>query len=283
MKRLLPLTVAAVTLWMLAGCGSRPKQDTRGTLAFETFLIDTVCPLIEASDGPRCHFRLSMECPAATVDESLRRVVDEFVVGLYFQDDYAGSSAREAACRYRDAYLDAYLKEGSGVSELYGGDIQAATTWMSYEEVSSGRVVYNDGTLLSYSVRYESYRGGAHGNTIVSNRVLDLATGCIVALGDIFDESDMERVAVLLRERLASNYGCATIDELAEMQPFFSPREIDLTDNFYIDDQGITWQYSPYEIAPYALGVVTVTLPWVSVAPYVEEGSPVAALASQCS
>jgi hypothetical protein len=79
---------------------------------------------------------------------------------------------------------------------------------------------------------------------------------------------------------MAADLGCTTVDSLSELG-FFSPREIDLTENFYIDARGVTWQYNPYDIAPYSLGVITVTLTWDQLYPYLLEESPLIALAQQ--
>ena len=38
--------------------------------------------------------------------------------------------------------------------------------------------------------------------------------------------------------------------------------------NFFLDKEGITWSYQPYEVGPYALGIVTATLSWDDLKPY---------------
>ena len=49
-----------------------------------------------------------------------------------------------------------------------------------------------------------------------------------------------------------------TDDELSELG--FFPEYIGATENFQIDDRGITFFYNPYEIGCYALGGIEVTL-----------------------
>lgn len=41
--------------------------------------------------------------------------------------------------------------------------------------------------------------------------------------------------------------------------------------NFCFTKQGITWQFNPYEIAPYALGSFTVEIPWSELRPYLKK------------
>jgi hypothetical protein len=258
---------------LLTSCQSGVKQSEQPTLAFDTLRIDTVCPLTSDSLSPSCHFQLTMEYPVSAVKPELLHTAESFIVNLYFKDDYSDLTPSEAARRYCDNYLQNYLRDTTLVKELYGSDREAAMRWMSYEEISSGRVLYVSDRFLSYAVKFYGYSGGAHGNSSVHNSVIDLTTACPVFLGDLFPEGAMDDVAELLRQQLASDQGCSTPEALADLG-FFSPSEIDLTDNFYIDDNGITWQYNPYDIAPYAFGIVSVTLTWDQVYPYLLEESP---------
>ncbi len=272
------IVLAALTLF---GCRPQAKKDVSATVSFDTLSIDTISPLFAGEKEPACHFRLSMEYPTAAGSEELLHVVDEFVVSFYFKEDYGGLSCREAARKYCDDYLAAYKEEGKDVIDAYGKNIGEAVPWMSYEEISTGRVLYCSHGFLSYAVNFYSYRGGAHGNTSVNNKVLNLSTYCPLYLSDLFGGSAFMEVSALLRNTLAKNYGCSSVAELAETEPFFSPEEIDLTENFFIDDKGITWQYNPYEIAPYSMGLISVTLSWAQVGPYLLEDSPLAPLARE--
>jgi hypothetical protein len=266
---------------LLTACQSGVKQSDEPCLGFDTLRIDTVCPLILGDSlSPACHFQLSMEYPVSATKPELLHTAETFIVNLYFKDDYTGLSPVVAACRYRDNYLDNYLRDTTLVSELYGNDRDAAMRWMSYEEISTGRVLYVSDDFLSYAVDFYGYSGGAHGNRSVHNSVIDLQTACPVFLCDLFSEGAMEDVAELLRGQLATDLGCTAVDSLSDLG-FFSPREIDLTENFYIDDHGVTWQYNPYDIAPYALGVISVTLSWDQLYPFLLEESPLIALAGQ--
>jgi hypothetical protein len=271
--------LAAVAL--LTACQPRTQQAEEPILAFDTLSIDTICPLIMGDSlSPSCHFQLTMEYPTSAAKPELLHTAETFIVNLYFKDDYAGMSPVEAALRYRDNYLDNYLRDTTLVSELYGNDRDAAMRWMSYEEISTGRVLYVSDLFLSYAVDFYGYSGGAHGNRSVHNSVIDLNTACPIFLCDLFSVGATDEVSDLLRRQLAADQGCETPDQLADLG-FFSPREIDLTENFYVDDRGITWQYNPYDIAPYSFGIVSVTLTWDQIYPYLLEESPLIALAQE--
>ena len=39
-------------------------------------------------------------------------------------------------------------------------------------------------------------------------------------------------------------------------------QEVEPNDNFYITEDGVTFIYNHYEIAPYAMGIIKITIPW---------------------
>ena len=43
---------------------------------------------------------------------------------------------------------------------------------------------------------------------------------------------------------------------------FFTIEDIVPNNNFFLDEEGIHYAYNQYEIAPYAMGVISVTVPY---------------------
>ena len=84
---------------------------------------------------------------------------------------------------------------------------------------------------------------------------------------------------MVLRNALAVQNECETIEQLAEKNIFFSAMEIEPNDNFLLDNKGLTWIYDPYEIAPYAYGAVSVSLPWSKLVDMIDDESSVKAFA----
>jgi hypothetical protein len=40
--------------------------------------------------------------------------------------------------------------------------------------------------------------------------------------------------------------------------------------NFGLFEEGVEWLYQPYEVGPYALGIVSATIPWNQLTPYLK-------------
>lgn len=40
--------------------------------------------------------------------------------------------------------------------------------------------------------------------------------------------------------------------------------------NFAVSEEGVTWTYNPYEIAPYSMGIIDLTVTWADLKPYLK-------------
>ena len=124
----------------------------------------------------------------------------------------------------------------------------------------------------------ESYNGGAHSAHSYTNRVIDLSTGLRITEKELFREDYQDDLAKIIVEciALANNVGDAL--ELENIG-FFNIKEIYPNKNFYVDEMGITYIFNEYEIAAYALGAVTVRIPYEKIRHLLLPSAPIASLA----
>lgn len=184
----------------------------------------------------------------------------------------------------RDAEIERTLMglgfERKDAIDSYNGDEEAAATWMNYEERVTGSVLYNSDGFVCYQYNIYSYAGGAHGNTQIRNCVFDCKLKRSLALCDIFSAESYPLVSQKIRQQLMKQYDCASLDELSG-KSFFDPEKISVTENFLIDEDGMSWLFDPYEIAAYAMGEISVRLSWHDLKPLILEESPLYDLADQ--
>lgn len=114
-------------------------------------------------------------------------------------------------------------------------------------------------TLLTYAIRRIGYTGGAHGYDRTEFRTYVLDGGYEVALADLFDDDEQERLIPILRRKLYERSNVASDEALAGLGYF--PESIRPTENFRIlPDGGLLFRYNPYDIACYAAGPVEIKL-----------------------
>ena len=282
MNRFFVAFLIVASLFIQLGFYSCTTKPSDITVLLDSVAVDSVCPLFHNYEKPACHFSLRMEVPYVEDNSSLSLSLQRFLSAIprqgAFVEDSDGTVAGMAD-NYLRTYIMQYLQEGKDAIDSYGEDMQAAATWMSYEEQAEGTVYFHEGSFLSYQFKVYSYMGGAHGNTVTTNRVFDMSSQNTVTLSNLFNEESLSVVADYLRQALATQNDCQTVDELIQSGIFFSAGDIEPNDNFLLDNKGLTWIYDPYEIAPYAYGPVTVSLSWNQLVDLIDPDSSVKAYA----
>ena len=124
------------------------------------------------------------------------------------------------------------------------------------------KVHYNKNNILSISVTYYSYTGGAHGSTVIKTTNINVDTGKILFIKDFFEPGENYEEIVLQEihrqmEEDKDKYYPDAIEKLNSI-PAKQP--------FYIEEGYIVIYFDQYEIAPYASGIPEFRIP-VSVMP----------------
>lgn len=112
------------------------------------------------------------------------------------------------------------------------------------------KIVYADKDYLSFYTEEYLYLGGAHGHTLVRVGTISRATGRILKVGDFVADGERAALKKALRDGAVKALGGAE-----HLQS-----EVDVTENFYLAQDGLHFIYNEYEIACYAAGSVEVVI-----------------------
>ncbi|MGN0845358.1 MAG: DUF3298 domain-containing protein [Kiritimatiellia bacterium] len=132
-----------------------------------------------------------------------------------------------------------------------GGDGYIPKTATTWESASTYEIVYADARYVSYRAEEYEYLGGAHGNTTITVLTIDRKTGRELKLEDFIPKEKHEALLRALRE--------GAVRKLGGEYPLLN--EVEITDNFYLAEDGLHFIYNRYEIAPYAAGAIEVVIP----------------------
>lgn len=127
------------------------------------------------------------------------------------------------------------------------------------------QIIYNpmrvDQGVLSFFGAYVSYTGGVHAETVGSSITYDLITGQKLTLKDILLETATpESINDLVIKYLSSD-----ADLYANYKQIIKDRfdKNFLSDsNWYLSSTGLCFHFSPYEIGPYASGLIVAEIPY---------------------
>lgn len=115
------------------------------------------------------------------------------------------------------------------------------------------------------SVTVSDYRftGGAHGNTVYENFNVDLKTGKLLSDSDIFKDpvAARKKIAAIVYAKLVREAEDQLYEDKDEVKRALADDESALK-VLRFDRGGLEFQSIPYQVGPYAAGVVTVTVPY---------------------
>ena len=240
MKRLYLFLIAALAV---AGC--------RNAVNTGVYSEDIAMPACEGS-ADSLLMSISLE---SLQGGDIKEAVNGAILARAFDlGDSVTGSMEESASLYRENLFDEYLTENGG---------RDTVTW---EDRLTGTFTGRYGKWINYVLTYYTYRGGAHGIQTVSPIVFDAGTGNIVSEKDLFAPGYEEPVAALLREAVKVSME----KEDAELLGLVDMELVAPNNNFSVSSNGVEWIFQPYEVGPYALGIVSACVDWKLLKPYLK-------------
>ena len=243
MKNFLPLAAA---LLLATGCSLRTA----------TYSDEQATPLGEGQTDSLIQ-SVSIEYPVRGAKEEILGKIEEGILNAAFDMEELPGTVEETATRYEDNLKDEYFNEYEG-QEGKGG----VQTW---EDRVNGYFSGRYKQYLSYMVEFYGFRGGAHGINTMTPVVFDKKTGDVVPEETFFADGYREPVAALIQAHLPE----ALEGDEEALAAVFEPGLLGPNGLYEVTKDGVTLYYQPYDIAPYYLGVISITVPWSELKPYV--------------
>lgn len=272
----LKFTVASIVLAMmvsLAGCGA--KSGSAGDK--DAFSTDSVLWSDSITEGD-CFGRVSIggQYPAggsSAVADSIRLWL---MHNLAQTDSPDGSGLRPvSSADDADQVVSAYGKElldwfRSDLKDLSADDIQT-----NYEYEAGFSPTFISDSLVSYVFTRYIYLGGAHGGFCYYARSSNRNTGAALTFDSILLPGKEAELVALIREGLASQYfesedGEPSMQDMLLIDPAELPLPVCLPE---FTEKGMVITYQQYEIACYAAGLPSCTLPYQAVKPLLNEAT----------
>jgi hypothetical protein len=110
------------------------------------------------------------------------------------------------------------------------------------------------------SREWEYYTGGAHGMRNKNYYVFSLDDKRLLALGDIVPEEAKPALDNLVEAALRKQMEIPDWIPLTE-QGFFE-ESVNRLEDFFLTSQGLGFQWDPYQIAPYSMGIIEIIIPY---------------------
>lgn len=162
-------------------------------------------------------------------DEVMPRYISHCNTGLYTTNDFLGT-----------------------------GMISFPLNWLPLTEQLSYEITRNSNSYLSIVFEESLWYGGAHPSTEQFSLTYDITTGKRVTAEEVLHQSELD-----VKKRIVSLF-LKQFEETPER--FFEDRIRNLTHlnfhyQFYLTEEELIVYFNPYELAPYASGVVHIAIP----------------------
>ena len=261
-------TVSLLVLLLAASgfffsCGNTVNKNAYA-LEFDSIQVNETVHLYGDTAKPACNLILNFAYASQSSDVRLKDSLNAFFLSACFGDKYMAMTPEEAVKKYTEKYVSDYRNDLEPMykkDEEDKQDEQSIGAWYSYYKGIESHVQLCNTLILTYRIDYNEYTGGAHGIYMSTFLNLDLRTLAPIRLDDLFAGDYKEQLTDLLWNQLMADNKVATRQELEDMG-YVTTGDLTPTENFYLGKDGITFYYNVYDIAPYVMGPVKITLPY---------------------
>jgi hypothetical protein len=189
--------------------------------------------------------------PAAGSTHPSTKLVQQTICEMFGREN-----STEEVGKIMLAHKNEYINTPDTADEIY------------YDVSESVNLEYADNRLLVLSNFSSSYTGGAHGNYATFYGNIDLQRNRRLKLADVIDTiAARKTVEKLLAKEFLKKF---PLDEDQKLSDVLLSETISPTDNFMLSGKGITFNYTPYEIAAYVYGQIELFIPYKQIESYLK-------------
>lgn len=129
----------------------------------------------------------------------------------------------------------------------------------SYQIILNFKVSFNKDNILSLTLCFYEYTGGAHGLGYNESLNIDLNTGEKIYLKDLFDSKEDYKNIIndFIIDEMSKNPDKYYENAVADFYGIIQDQP------YYIEDNNIVVYFNPYEIAPYSEGIKEFKIPFM--------------------
>jgi hypothetical protein len=253
------LFVIGAGLLLFAACRTEAvRQDISG---YRTLFTEKETPFFSGQDGPRLRISLALldvDSPAEPGSPLEPGSPMEPLRNLLWNTLYGGISPGEYGNLLSAHYESQYAEAAAGLDAS-----EEPPEVMNWEYAETIKVETQTPRFLVISRNRDYYLGGAHGMQEKVYFVLSPAEQERLKLDDLV--RSRAELQPLVEEALRASAGLKPEDSL-RAGGFFE-ETAPPPDNFFLSRGGLGFHWDPYEIAPYVMGPVEITIPYDKIRP----------------
>lgn len=271
MKTFTSYGFAILTVIMSCCISCQQHKSLSSSCKQEKQQVDREGHLFDEADKPACHIVLDISTIKELNNERLKDTLNSLFIFHALGDEYTAISPEEAVNNFANQYIKQYREEIEPlyIKETSNEDIQDVSAWFQYYlGIHTDIERFND-RFLVYNILKESYTGGAHGMYTSNYLNIDLQGPKLLHIYDVIKKTEKGVVTELIWKYLALQEDVTTRQELEELGYGFG-NDIEPSEIFILGEDSLTFVYNPYDIAPYSMGKIHVSIPLTELKPFLQ-------------
>lgn len=281
MKRITSAVLLLAMLLSFAGCSLKPSTEPSNTESVTELTVNTTAEATTEATQPVIADRIPAQVPMAAVslpvstsntyteDDVLLFTYKSQTISLFIPD----SEIENKVILDFQTRLDNFSSSAQDLADQAKADYSQRADWNPY----FCNVLYTpkriDLAVLSLYGANTYWVGGAHPSHNCTSANYDLITGDVLTLGSILAHQDaLDSLCSLLIEQVAEIKAEKYLysDYEKTIRGRFSKNE-SYNEAWYFSNDGLSFYFSPYEIAPYSAGIITLTIPYEKLTGIIED------------
>ncbi len=223
------------------------------------------------SDNGQCNVKVHVTCEYPEIrdtDSTAVAIQNLYINNVLNVENGKSGKINDAIKELSEMII---LRYGESIDEIKY-DKSADKSIMNYQTNVDIKSIYNKNGLASFCRHEVTLRDGMETMSAHNYCNFDLDSLKKIEIFDLFKEDDLQDISELLKRELLVTLNVNDEDSLVNLG-YFNLDNITVTDNFYFDENGVTWNYAIYEIACYSVGETNITLSYEKLAPYINDKS----------
>lgn len=161
----------------------------------------------------------------------------------------------------KETQINADILKSAEQIKCEGAPVQAANTGDNFSITHSYEVTFKSPEVLGLKFSETAYEGGAHGNSTIEGMIIDLDTGNVLSIKDIFGDSNIPAINQIIYDTLIPKAEGVFHDEVEGRKGSFIKDGKCQGCTILVNKEGIQVVFQAYEVAPFADGNPAVTIP----------------------
>lgn len=224
-----------------------------GSVQLNLYNTKDVKKLVKKSPSPEAKINLGVLLPAESANALISDSLGDIIRRRFFGKTVPDSTPEAMLNVIKDVFFENYTSSNETLFEE-----MPESASFNWEMLKYMHILNNRDYLFTFYIITYGFAGGAHGLETFDYYSVDLKSGKLLELTDIFPADSLTSLANILTNKLRQMSGLKENQKLTD-SGYFSD-EIKPIENFYLTDSGIGFFYNHYDIAPYSSGSTDIFL-----------------------